>query len=277
MAVSHPARRPARGEVDPGLIGQGRDHRVQQRDVDLLPPSRRFPLVERRQDPLDRVHPGRDVGDRDPHLRGRAVGRAGHAHDAALPLDDDVVPRLGAARPGVAVAGDRAVDQARQARVQMLEAEPQAVERARPEVLDQDVGARQEALEQRAAARLLEIERDAEFGAVDGQEVAAFSLDKRRPPDARVVPLAGILDLDHLGAEIGQRHRGVGPREYPRQVQDPHPFERRSHALSCQRGTNRLLDTYSPAPGRPITRPSRAISRPRWITTHGLPRTRIPS
>ena len=40
---------------------------------------------------------------------------------------------------------------------------------------------------------------------------------------------------------------------------------------------NLLRATYSPAPGFPMTFPSRDIDLPRWITSQGAPRIFIPS
>ena len=44
-----------------------------------------------------------------------------------------------------------------------------------------------------------------------------------------------------------------------------------------QTALNLARERNSPLPGRPITFPSRAITRPRWMTSHGVPRTFNPS
>jgi hypothetical protein len=45
-------------------------------------------------------------------------------------------------------------------------------------------------------------------------------------PGPGLVPGARPLHLHHLGAEIGEEHRGVGPRENPGEVGDAQPFQR---------------------------------------------------
>ena len=45
-------------------------------------------------------------------------------------------------------------------------------------------------------------------------------------PQCRVSsPVAGPLDLDHLGAEVGERHRGQRAGEHPAEVGDQDPVE----------------------------------------------------
>ena len=39
----------------------------------------------------------------------------------------------------------------------------------------------------------------------------------------------GRLDLDHVGAEVGEHPAAVRARQHPRQVEHPDPVERRSH------------------------------------------------
>ena len=46
-----------------------------------------------------------------------------------------------------------------------------------------------------------------------------------RPREARHLA-AGRLDLDDVGAEVGEQHRAVRPGERLREVDDPHTLER---------------------------------------------------
>ena len=43
---------------------------------------------------------------------------------------------------------------------------------------------------------------------------------------------AGLFDLDHLGAELGEQGRGQGAGEDGRDVQDTHAIERSGHGKS---------------------------------------------
>ena len=49
---------------------------------------------------------------------------------------------------------------------------------------------------------------------------------ERRAPAARLVAGAGPLDLDHVGAEVGQHHRRERAGQDPREVEDPQRAER---------------------------------------------------
>ena len=89
--------------------------------------------------------------------------------------------------------------------------------RARLEVLDQDVGAFQQAQQHRAAVGLADVERDGALVAVDADEVAGVVVVERRAPVAHLVALRR-LDLDHVGAVVGQDHRAVRAAEHARQV-----------------------------------------------------------
>ena len=87
------------------------------------------------------------------------------------------------------------------------------------EILDQHVGAGGELAHDALAFRGLEIELDRAFAAVGGMEIggaempAVGRLDERRPPAAGIVAGALALDLDDVGAEIGENLPGPGPRQ----------------------------------------------------------------
>src|SRR5437899_2665768 len=86
----------------------------------------------------------------------RKGGPSGQAHETALPLDHRVV--AGAAAPGTvgAIARDRGIHEPRVAAGDLVVREPQPVEGAGPEVLDQYVRRLQQSPEDLAAARILE-------------------------------------------------------------------------------------------------------------------------
>ncbi len=54
-----------------------------------------------------------------------------------------------------------------------------------------------------------EVDRLGPLVPVDSEEVRRFLADPRRTPAAGVVPGTRAFDLDHLGAEVGEHHRGV--------------------------------------------------------------------
>ncbi len=81
----------------------------------------------------------------------------------------------------------------------------------------------------------LQVQGEALLVAVDGEEVRRLAAHERRPA-ARVVALAGLLDLDHLGAHVAQRHGAEGPGEHAGEVDDPHAGQRRTGGRPAGRG-----------------------------------------
>ena len=137
----------------------------------------------------------------------------------------------------MAEAGDRAIDEAR---IDLAEAgvvEAVFRQTASLEVLDHDIGALGEAAHDVAPLGTLEIHRQRLLAAVAGMEIggvepfAIFAGEERRPPAARVVAGAGALDLDDLGAEIGQRLARPGPGEDAREFKNFQSGERFQRSL----------------------------------------------
>src|SRR5438477_4684234 len=108
-------------------------------------------------------------------------------------------------------------------------------------VLDDDVSRGAEAERQLAAARGTEIERDAQLparGVVEGpRAVDGVGLDRDA---AEEVDVGARLDLDDLGAELGEQRPGLG---------DGNPTAEVDHAEPGERGTLRAVAAR--APGRP--------------------------
>ena len=171
MPIAQPHRRRIVREVDAGLVAEQRHHRVEHRDVHLLAATSAFTREQRRGHALRGEHPRHDVGNGHAEAVGRTVGRARDAHKAAFRLHHRVVAGFVAARPRVAEARNRAVDQPRIAFGDRGVVEAELVERAGTEVLDHHVGLREQLLEQRTAVGVLEVESDALLVPVDAQEV----------------------------------------------------------------------------------------------------------
>src|SRR3546814_1233747 len=109
----------------------------------------------------------------------------------------------------LAEAGDRAVDEAGMALLQVVVAEPVAREVPDLVVLDQDVAVADQLARQLLALGLGDVDADGALVAVGGEVVGALggvlalrAGHEGRPPLAGVVALAGALALDHLGAEV---------------------------------------------------------------------------
>ena len=222
VLVAQPRRVLAGRQVVHALVGQPRDMGVQHADVDLLPLPGQVAMPQRRQDADAAIQPGEQVGHRHADLLRQPVGLAGQAHDAAHRLDQAVVARPRRIRPGLAEAGDRAVDQPRKPGMQLLVAQAVFRQRADLEVLHQDVAAGDQLQRDLLAFRLADIQRDRLLVAVDADEIGAFlvpGIDRRREA-ARVVAGARPLDLDHVGAQVGQHLRAGRPCQHTGQVEN---------------------------------------------------------
>ena len=219
VAVAHPERDHTAGDEGAGLVDHAGQRRGEEVDLDVLALTRRRPRVEGREDPDRRMHAGDDVEDRDPRSEGGALGVAGEAHEAGDGLDHEVVAREVAALLAAAEAADRRIDDAGVARGDAVVVEPEARQAAGLEVLDEDVGATGELVGEAAVLLALEVEGDGALVPVDGEVVGRGLAAHRRHPAAGVVTARG-LDLDDLGAEVGEEHRRVWPGEDPGEVGD---------------------------------------------------------
>ena len=140
-------------------------------------------------------------------MAGPDHARIGRIHQqlevAAGRLRHRVVAGTRSRGPGRAEAADRAVDQARIELAQLLLADAQLLRHAGPEVLDVHVGRLHQLVQALAVGRLLGVERDAALVAVVGLEVRAVEAALE---GAERVARAGLLDLDHVRAQVAQQH-----------------------------------------------------------------------
>ena len=240
MAVAQAARDASAREKIAGLIREQRHHRVEHRDVHVLPAAGSFTREQRHRGAVRGKHTRHDVGNRHAEAERRTLRGSRDAHQAALALHHGVVSRLMASRSGLPESRDRAIHEARMRRVQRVEVEPHLGERARAEILDQHIAFRDEPVENRAPVGLLEIQRDAFFVSIDAQEIGALALvrgvpiartlrdgvQEGRSPGARVIALARLLDLDDASAHVGQQHRAVRAGEHARQIEHRDAVER---------------------------------------------------
>jgi hypothetical protein len=81
------------------------------------------------------------------------------------------------------------------------------------------------AQERVASGRRLEVEHHGPLAAIDGEEPARdAALGGRNLP--HVVAELRVLELDHVGAEVGEHHGEERPGQEAGQVDDPDPVER---------------------------------------------------
>ena len=138
------------------------------------------------------------------------------------------------------VAADGRVDERRPLGDERLATEAEPLRAAGQEVLDDDVGAQRESPHDVLAAGIAQVDRDAALAAVHAHEVRRLAAREGRAPGAGLVALAGPLDLDDLGAEVGQQHRAVRPRQHAGQVEDADAGERTGHLLGATSDQRRV-------------------------------------
>ena len=211
----------------------------------MLAFARALGVAQCGQDAHRGVHAGEQIGHRHTDFLRAAiqiVALAGHAHQAAHALDDVVVAR--ARRIGAALAKTRqaAIHQARVDGLQAGVIEPVARHVADLEVLDEHVAVLGQLAHQRLALRLGNVAGNAALVAVGAQVIRRFVRfaaigrgQKGRAPVARVVAGAGALDLDHVGAQIGQGLRAPRPGQHAGEVEYADAFERVHGGILAQR------------------------------------------
>ena len=193
---------------------------------------------QRRFDRDDAIEPGEEIADRDARLLRRPVRLAGDVHDARHALNEEVVAGALRVRARLAEARHRAIDEPRIERFEALVVEAEFLQAPDLEILDQHVRARRKAPHDLAPPLGREIGDDRAFAAVAGVEIGgrtlAFRFDERRSPGARLVALRA-LDLDDVGAKIGERLAGRRARQHARELDDPHPSKRaRAQKNACK-------------------------------------------
>ena len=132
----------------------------------------------------------------------------------------------------LAVARHRDVDDLRVERAQRLVVHAQALGDAGPVVLQEDVGRARQLPEDLAALLRLEVDREAALVAVEREEARVDAVPRRAAAGDVAVPLARDgLDLDHVGPQIAEAHRGQRAGHGDRAVEHAHARERAAARL----------------------------------------------
>ena len=187
------------------------EHRLVERHVHHLPvPAVAIALAQGRQHADGAVKRGERIADAHAHAHGHPPRLAGQVPQPAHGFADHAEPRPIPVRAGLAVAGDAQHDQARIDRRQRLVSQPPALQRARAEVLDQHVRVPDQPAHDVLSFGAAKVDRH-------GALVARLDLppDRRavvqQPPLAQRVAGSRRLDLDRVGAEVGQGLAGERP------------------------------------------------------------------
>ena len=193
--------------------------------------------------------------------RGHAQRRvAGEAHVLVQPAErDQPVPVRAVApeRPGRAQRRHGQHDHAGVDLAQVLVAQPPAVHPVAGEVVGHHVAARDQLLGQLDAARVAEVEGDRALAGVAVVEhavgVEAARLGRLDPDGPDVVQPGARLDLDHVGAVVGQHPGRRRPGDQPAEVGHADALQqppRRDRGRAVRRGWPGAGGPARPGPPR---------------------------
>ena len=209
-----------KGVADHAIGEEESGGRIEHRNLDVLPACTALARKERRGHRLGDGEGCRLVDDDVSHQVGnRDVGVVLDCAVSGDALDDRVVDtavRIGTRRP---VAADRNVDEIGIQFAQGGLADSHAVDRSGAVVLHEDVGLLHESLQHFDPPLLREIDHHRALAPV------AVGVQRRDAvlalcADATDVTVGRCLDLDDLGALLGQDHRCKGPRDDRGNVDD---------------------------------------------------------
>src|SRR5258708_2163243 len=231
MRIADPLRRHARREIIHRLIGQHADRGVDQRGVHITTLAGALAPLQRGENADHRIDAGENVRDRNARAGWFTVGSSGQRHEPADALRHQIVASAARMRAGLAETGDGTVDETRTGRREARIVEPEFLQAADLEVLDQHIGLRRKLTHDAFAVLALEIAFDralATVGRVEigSAEIALLAFDERRSPSARIVTGLLALDLDDVRAEVGEQLSGPRAGENAGQFQHANAGQR---------------------------------------------------
>jgi hypothetical protein len=201
-----------------------RDHAVEHGDIEHSALPGAFAFAERCQNRDHRPEAAADVCQlKAGHLREALGGPLDAEHPGASQVVQ-IVPGVSAERARLPVSGERTDDELGIGLVQQSVPDPEPVEHARTELLEQNVIARQEAQQHAFPGFVLQVEDEAPFAAIQSVKERALPGD-RGARDARVVSAVRSFHLVHLRSEIREHERRDRARQEPRQIEDAYAFE----------------------------------------------------
>src|SRR6516165_5729530 len=204
------------GEVEHAVL-HGAEH--------ALPASGAGALIERADDAERKVQTGAAVADLRAGDERRTLAEAGGGGGAARALRDVLVDLAILVGAG-AEALDRGHDHARIGLVNVLPGQPHAVERAGREIFHQHVAVLDQPIEDLLALGMFGVDGDRALAAVEHGEIEAVGAFDVPQLAARDVADAGPLDLDHVGAHIGEQLCAGRARLHVGEIEDARAVER---------------------------------------------------
>src|SRR5205085_4152741 len=155
----------------------------------------------------------------------RLVGPAALEHrHAGEALQHLVEATLLAERPLVAITGQPGINEARVELFKTRIIDAEASRHRGPEILDQHIGALDHAVQDRESLLLLQIEGNGALAAIGPEEKA--SLTRQAGGELAQHVALRRLDLDDVGAEIGEERATVGPCQITAEIEHRDAAER---------------------------------------------------
>src|SRR5262249_13243356 len=237
-------------QLDPGEV----EHAVLHGAEHALPASGAGALIERADDAEREVQPGAAVADLRAGDERRTLAKAGGGGGAARALRDVLVDLAVLVGTG-AEALDRGHDHARIGLVNVLPGQAHAVERAGREILHQHVAVLDQPIEDFLTLGMLGVDGDRTLAAVEHGEIEAVGAFDVAQLAAGDVAHTGPLDLDHVGAHIGEQLRAGRARLHMGEIEDANAVERLAGlAPGLGRRLGQAVGAHSGALGFPAGR-----------------------
>ena len=230
-----PARQAARDmaliEIPRRRIGQLVHRGVEQADVDVAALAGAVRRQDAGQKRGRKVAAGVEVDHRQAEADRRAVRLSGQAHEAGFGLHQIVIARPGGAGVAPAIGGQVPADDLRIDALQRRIGQFQLVRLVAAQIVRNRVGGLHQRFERRAPVRRLQVEGDGLLALRERLEELRIALAQQVGPDRAgdVAAARRVLDLDHLGAEIGQKLRAIGPGAVLLDRQDAQALQKRRH------------------------------------------------
>ena len=210
------------GEIAGSVHGIEGDDAVLHGDVDKLAFSGVLPVNDRGEYAGDGIHgAARHVGNLEIVETRASRLPAGCPGNAGARQVVDVVAGLHREGTVLAVARDRAVDQAGIDLAKLFVADSQLVHDTGPELLHHDVIFQNQLFDGLDSGLFFQIQKDRLLVAAKPGLCAGHLCppDDRRPVDHQII-LVASADLEHFRAQIRQGHCGIGTREKRREIQN---------------------------------------------------------
>ena len=201
---------------------------VEQRHVDVAALARGLGPHQARQQPDHAGHARHEVDHRHAEPRRRVFRLAGQAHQAGFRLHEIVVARPGGALVVAAIGRDMQADHAWVDRFQAGIIEPELFRLVAAQIVDDGVGGSRQPAKGRLPRFRLQVERDAFLVGAPALEILAVIIAQQVGANApaRIAAGSGVLDLDDVGAKIGQEHGSVRRGAELLQRQHPQALQR---------------------------------------------------